>query len=70
MPLIDPHLAELLVCPFCQGKLDAHETVAQLRCRDCGRAYPVRDFPIMMPDLDVAAKDAPTKGEAPPAPND
>ena len=51
MPLIDPHLAQLLICPLCKGELDADEAASQLRCRSCDRAYPVRDFPIMMPQL-------------------
>jgi uncharacterized protein YbaR (Trm112 family) len=50
MSLIDPHLAELLICPLCHGELDSEEPASQLRCRACGRTYPVRDFPIMMPE--------------------
>lgn len=53
MPLIDPHLAQLLICPLCRGELDAEEAAAQLRCRSCDRTYPVRDFPIMMPQAQI-----------------
>lgn len=51
MPLLDPHLASLLVCPLCHGALRADEVQSQLQCCTCGRTYPVRDFPIMMPEL-------------------
>jgi uncharacterized protein YbaR (Trm112 family) len=51
VPLIDPHLAELLICPLCHGELATEEDAAQLRCRACDRTYPVRDFPIMMPEV-------------------
>lgn len=51
MPLINPHLAKLLICPLCHGELDTNEDAAQLHCHSCGRTYPVRDFPIMMPEV-------------------
>lgn len=55
MPLIDPQLKALLVCPACHGELDEDEAAAQLRCRDCGSVYPVREFPVML--LDEAASE-------------
>jgi uncharacterized protein YbaR (Trm112 family) len=48
MPLLDPHLKELLVCPACKGELDEDQANSCLRCRACSRAYPVRDFPVML----------------------
>lgn len=51
MSLIDSHLIELLICPLCQGELSSEEATAQLRCHSCGRAFPVRAFPIMMPEI-------------------
>lgn len=50
MALLDPHLAAVLVCPLCHGQLQSEEDASQLRCLACGRTYPVRDFPIMMPE--------------------
>jgi hypothetical protein len=58
VPLIDPHLAELLICPLCHGELATEEDAAQLRCRSCDRTYPVRDFPIMMPQVQASEEDA------------
>lgn len=55
MSLIEPQLKALLVCPACHGELD--EETAQLRCRDCKRAYPVREFPVMLLDEEVASEE-------------
>ena len=49
MPLIDPLLAEILVCPVDQGDLDQDEVASRLVCRVCGRRYPVTDgIPVML----------------------
>lgn len=49
MSLIDPKLAEILVCPADQGSLTEQEETAELVCATCGRRYPVRDgIPIML----------------------
>ena len=51
MSLIDPGLAEVLVCPVDQGELEQNEETQRLICVDCGRRYPVRDgIPIMLID--------------------
>ena len=52
MPLLDEDLKKLLVCPACQGELDEDEAASCLRCRACGRAYPVREFPVMLLEED------------------
>ena len=57
MPLLDPQLKALLVCPACHGELDEDEAAAQLCCRDCKRTYPVREFPVMLLD-DSSENDA------------
>lgn len=45
--MIDPSLLEMLRCPADLGVLD--ETEDGLLCRDCGRAYPVRDgIPVLL----------------------
>ena len=63
MSFINPHLKELLVCPLCHGELDADEANAQLSCCSCGRTYPVRDFPIMMPQLQTEPQAEDQEGE-------
>lgn len=51
MPLIDPQLKEILVCPNCRGELAEDEAAGKLRCQNCGYAYPVRDgIPVMLID--------------------
>ncbi|MGQ0847923.1 MAG: Trm112 family protein [Actinomycetota bacterium] len=49
MGLIDPILAEILVCPVDHGDLDQDQEASRLVCRDCGRRYPVEDgIPVML----------------------
>jgi len=47
--LIDPTLAEVLVCPIDKAQLAEDEAAQQLACTACGRRYPVRaGIPIML----------------------
>ena len=49
MSLIDPALAEILVCPVDHADLDQEEAASRLVCTECGRRYPVRDgIPVML----------------------
>jgi uncharacterized protein YbaR (Trm112 family) len=49
MPLIDPLLASILVCPADHGELRQDEVRSKLVCKTCGRAYAVEDgIPIML----------------------
>lgn len=49
MSLIDPKLAEILVCPVDHGALAERVDASELVCQGCGRVYPVRDgIPIML----------------------
>lgn len=49
MSLIDPSLAEILVCPADHGELSEDEEASTLTCETCGRAYPVEDgMPVML----------------------
>lgn len=49
MSLIDPTLAEVLVCPVDKADLEQDLTARRLVCTQCGRRYPVRDgIPIML----------------------
>lgn len=48
---MDPRLLEILVCPLCKGPLDYRKEAAELTCKACRLAYPVRDdIPIMLED--------------------
>ena len=59
MGLIDPILAEILVCPADHGDLAEDEAQSLLICESCGRSYPVRDgIPIMLLNEDEAADGA------------
>ncbi len=49
MPLLDPQLKAILVCPLCHSDLDEDETKQVLRCQQDGTEFAVRDgIPIMM----------------------
>jgi uncharacterized protein YbaR (Trm112 family) len=49
MSLIDPTLAEILVCPVDKADLTQDTEASRLECTKCGLRYPVRDgIPIML----------------------
>jgi uncharacterized protein YbaR (Trm112 family) len=49
MSLIDPRLAEILVCPVDHGELAENEPNSTLDCQSCGRQYPVENgIPVML----------------------
>jgi uncharacterized protein YbaR (Trm112 family) len=51
MPLIDPQLKEILVCPNCRAELNEDESASRLRCTGCGLAFPVDNgLPVMLID--------------------
>lgn len=48
---MDVRLIEILVCPLCKGPLDYRKEAAELVCKVCRLAYPIRDdIPIMLED--------------------
>lgn len=48
---MDVRLIEILVCPLCKGPLDYRKEAAELICKACRLAYPIRDdIPIMLED--------------------
>ncbi len=48
---MDPRLLEILVCPVCKGPLDYRKPQAELVCKACRLAFPVRDdIPVMLED--------------------
>lgn len=52
MPLIDPTLADILVCPKCHGPLTHNEADRRLDCPVDQLGYPVREdgIPVMLID--------------------
>ena len=48
---MDARLLEILVCPVCKGPLEVRKAQAELVCKACRLAYPVRDdIPVMLED--------------------
>lgn len=48
---MDPRLVEILVCPVCKGPLDHRKVVAELVCKACRLAFPIKDdIPVMLED--------------------
>ncbi|MCL2658547.1 MAG: Trm112 family protein [Betaproteobacteria bacterium] len=48
---MDAKLLEILVCPVCKGPLGYRKPAAELICKACRLAYPVRDgIPVMLED--------------------
>jgi len=46
---LSPELLSILVCPADHGDLTLEADGTKLRCKVCGRAYPVRDgIPVML----------------------
>jgi uncharacterized protein YbaR (Trm112 family) len=46
---MDARLLEILACPICKGALDYRKDVAELVCKPCRLAYPLRDdIPVML----------------------
>lgn len=51
MGLIDPLLAQILVCPVDHARLLEDVPSSRLVCTSCGRRYPVEDgIPVMLVD--------------------
>ena len=48
---MDAKLLEILVCPVCKGPLEYRKPAAELICKACRLAYPIRDgIPVMLED--------------------
>jgi uncharacterized protein YbaR (Trm112 family) len=44
-------LLEILACPVCKAKLIYQKQAAELICKPCRLAYPIRDdIPVMLED--------------------
>ncbi len=49
--MLSPDLLNILVCPVCNGELQADEDRQALCCVPCGLAFPVREgIPVMLAD--------------------
>ncbi len=58
---LDARLLEILVCPICKGPLEHRKAQAELVCKPCRLAYPVKDdIPVMLEDeaRSLAAEEA------------
>ncbi len=48
---MDARLLDILVCPICKANLEYRKAAAELVCKPCKLAYPVRDdIPVMLED--------------------
>lgn len=48
---MDARLLEILVCPICKGPLEYRKPQAELVCKPCRLAYPIKDdIPVMLED--------------------
>ena len=48
---MDKRLLEILACPVCKAKLIYQKQAAELICKPCRLAYPIRDdIPVMLED--------------------
>ena len=48
---MDARLLDILVCPICKAGIDYRKADAELVCKPCKLAFPIRDdIPIMLED--------------------
>ncbi len=48
---MDARLLDILVCPICKANLEYRKVEAELVCKPCRLAFPVRDgIPIILQD--------------------
>jgi uncharacterized protein YbaR (Trm112 family) len=68
MPLLDPKLKDILICPNCRADLNEDEAASRLRCTGCGLAFPVEaGLPIMLiEEADIPEGFAPSQKAARP----
>ena len=46
---MDARLLDILVCPICKASLEYRKSAAELVCKPCKLAYPIRDdIPVML----------------------
>ena len=48
---MDSRLIDILVCPVCKAAFEYRKNEAELVCKPCKLAYPIRDdIPVMLAD--------------------
>ena len=48
---MDARLLDILVCPICKANLEYRKQAAELVCKPCKLAFPIRDdIPVMLAD--------------------
>ncbi len=48
---MDARLLDILVCPICKANLEYRKADAELVCKPCKLAFPIRDdIPVMLED--------------------
>ena len=48
---MDARLLDILVCPICKANLEYVKPTAELVCKPCKLAFPIRDdIPVMLAD--------------------
>lgn len=46
---MDARLLDILVCPLCKGPLENRKATAELVCKPCKLAFPIKDaIPVML----------------------
>lgn len=56
--MLSRELLDILCCPACRGELFYAKENAELICRGCKRAYPIRnDIPIMLAEEATVRED-------------
>ena len=49
---MDARLLDILVCPICKANLEYRKQAAELVCKPCKLAFPIRDdIPVMLADV-------------------
>lgn len=56
MPVLNPELLAILACPACEERPPLEQYGDYLLCRQCRRAYPIRDeIPVLLVEEAVDA---------------
>jgi hypothetical protein len=49
--MIDKEFLDILCCPVCRNDLELKPESSELRCKGCGRRYPIKDdIPMLLPE--------------------
>ncbi|MCS6922971.1 MAG: Trm112 family protein [Fimbriimonadales bacterium] len=57
MPVLNPELLAILACPACEERPPLEQRGDYLVCRQCRRAYPIRDeIPVLLVEEAIEAE--------------